>query len=530
MQYLTGPYYIKIDDDIFIDTQWLALKYGIPIKTMLNGISMQRKGKTRAWIAQKGVNNQFVCYSSILTNTVSRYQLPDMTEILKELTADKAYSEFNKEIEQQSFHRLIIACAITNYKKFLAFYHEYNLPLDEKIRLAKSHSVLDLLINFNQLTVREKYVLYNEVYDETFAFKGTDYAYFASKIREIEKVGIADALTKKYFGNTNAVKVTARVKNAIMHLYKFEAKLSTSQITKLVNAYLVSKDYPTVSQTTVFTTIKNDPKLQNILNFQRDGEKWVKDKIYPKLARIHAIYPGDLYEIDGTRLQIPYKGERNKPAFLVMVVLLDVCTRKVLAIEFADNETAEMYESVVRKAIKSHGFLPAEILTDNFSPLSNTNSGFAGLMSLMEQRGTVWRKHTPGNARDKGHIESFFKKFQHQYCRFLEGFVGEGVTSKNRDAHPSPEFLSRSLRSGNLRTREQLIDRVVGMIQSYNNEVSDTESFERDSPDFKFTDLNKPNVIPLSENELPRFIYPLKVKQVMNCSICIRINKMPYYL
>lgn len=529
MIYVKPSLFYQFQNELFINSDWLSEQYLIPIKTIKNGVSKFRKNGGETWIAQKNARKQFINYSSIPANTASRYKLPNLEQMVEKLKAEEHYSKDQKVKKEVNFHKLLIECALTKYRSFLNHYHDYQLPTEECLRLAKSHAVLDLLISFNNITVKEKYVLYNQVYDESFAFKATDYCYFAAKLREMANVGIANSLTKKYFGNTNAVKLTIRIKKAIMHLYKQEIKLSSSQITQLVNSFFVAQGYPAVSQTTVYTTIKSDPKLQNILKFQRDGEKWAKDKLYPKLARIHATYPGDLYEIDGTRVQIAYKGINNKPSFLVMVILLDVCTRKVLAVEFGETESGEMYEAVLRKSIKAYKFLPAEILTDNFSPLLNPKSGFSELLTLMEQRGTTWRKHQPGNARDKGHIESFFKRFQHQYCKYIEGYVGEGVTSKNPDAHPSQEFIAKSLKSGHLRTKAQLIDRVTALIQNYNNEILDKETFEKDCPNFQFDDLDKPNVINLNDRDIPRFIYELKIKKATNCCVCIRINKTPYY-
>jgi hypothetical protein len=520
---------ILIQGQLLVNSEWLTKKYKIPAKTVKNGISRQKSGKSTHWESHKSNTTRLIYLSSIPANTIQKYKIPNDETIIREANASSKYEKISQENAAKGFNHLLIECCLTKYLKYLSFYHEYNLPVEEKSRLAKSHAVLDLLISFSQFSTKEKYMLYNQYYDDSFSFKASNYAYFAQKLREIKIVGIPNALTKKYYGNSNAIKVTREVYQAIMHLYKAQVKLSVSEITKRVNIFFLSKKMNTVSETSVYMAINSNNRLKNILTYKRNGEKWAKDRILEKMVRESAHYPGDQYQMDASRLQVAYKGANNKPASLVIAVLMDVCSRKILAVEFNETETVDMYEKLLRRTIRNTKFLPFEILTDNLPQFQNANTGFYELMSSMESKGVQWRKHRPQNPADKGHVESFFKKFQNKYCKRLEGYVGEGITSKNKDAHPSPEFISESLKSKNLRTKAHLIDRVLALVANYNNDPLQKESADRDSPNYIFDDLDKPNVIPISDTQIPAFIYSKKTLTVRNCSVCIKQHGIPNY-
>lgn len=520
---------IIINNDLLVKSEWLLRNYKIPAKTILNGINMRNKGRSNYWASIKSRGVYFIYLSTIPKITKKRYLLPYDSIIKDQVFAEEEYGVFQEKAEDTVFRNMLIETCIKKHLNYLSFYHEYSLPAEEKIKLAKSHALLDLLINFEKISTKRKYELYNQYYDKSFSFKASNYTYFSQKLREIKNSNIADALVKKYYGNSNALKVTKLVYHAMMHLYKEPVKLSLAEITRRVNIFLLSKQLNTVSATTVYMTINSNQRLKNILTYKRCGEKWAKDRLYSKLVRDSAHYPGDQYQMDATRLQIPFKGANNKPAWLIMSVLMDVCSRKILSVEFDETETVEMYERLLRRTINNTKFLPLEILADNLSQFQNENTGFFELISNMVSKGVQWRQHRPQNPGDKGHVESFFKKFQNRYCKMLEGFVGEGITSKNKDAHPSQEFITESLKSKNLRTKDHLIDRVLALIANYNNDPQHIETTDRDSPNYIFEDLNKPNVIPIPDMQLPTFIYRKKVLTVRNCSVCIKKNGIPCY-
>ena len=522
--YLPSKHFLLVQDDLLVESVLLTQRYGVPQKTILNGIHQHQIAKSNYWISLKNDHTYLIYLSTIPQSTITKYKIPSSQQIIDEIKSQEVFESHHKHKKEKDFHNLMLSCFLNNHLRYLKQYNDFDLPIEEKSKLAKSHAALDMLLSCDQLTIFQKFLLYNKVYDESFSFKASSYTHFSKKLIEIKNVGIENALLKKYYGNSNALKTTKLVYNAIMYLFKAPPRLSLTQITNKVNTYLIMKNFEPVSRTTVDNAIKKNIKLTNILSYKRNGGRWAKERLFPKLQRLNAAYPGDLYQMDGSRVQIAYKGPNNKPAFLVMVVLLDVCSRKVLAVDFGDSETAQMYESVLRRAIENTQFLPAEILSDNFKPFTNPSTGLAELMDNLQSRGVYWRKHRPGNPRDKGHIESFFNRFQHIYCKTTEGYVGEGVTSKNPDAHPNPEYITRSLKVDNLRTRDQLIKRVLALINNYNSDRSVIGNTERDTPESIFEELNKPNVIPLTEKQLPVFLYPKVIRKVYNSTITITRN------
>jgi len=229
----------------------------------------------------------------------------------------------------------------------------------------------------------------------------------------------------------------------------------------------------------------------------RYGSEWAKLNYEPYQLRLNPEFNGTLWQIDGTRIQIPYLAEGRKIRFLYIFVVMDVHSRKIIGFSVDTSEQKQMIIKSIENAVKTVGYIPKEMVRDSGPPMQSVD--FKYLEDYMRFLGTYCRKHIPAHPQDKAHVERFFGTFQSTVLKNEKGYVGEGIKSTKESGRPDPEVVLESRKSKNLRTKIELELLIEKCVEKYN---STRVHSDVPSPNAKFEHSNiDKNATKISSNE-----------------------------
>lgn len=231
---------------------------------------------------------------------------------------------------------------------------------------------------------------------------------------------------------------------------------------------------------------------------------------------------GDQYQIDGSRLNFLYKDENNFPQILYVIVAVDVYSKKIMGYSCSRRESHVDYINCLKMSIKSTGFLPGEILSDNFSGLLNKE--YLEFIGRVEFLGTIISKHAPQNPQGKGNIESWFGTFGQLYLKLVPGYLGDGITSKRKDGKPSIDLIKEARKIKNIRSKEDLIKMFSDEVINYNS----TYCVGNSTPNKLFSESKPQNTIHLNKDSYRFIMFNSIQRKIKNQSIEFELNKKKY--
>ena len=252
----------------------------------------------------------------------------------------------------------------------------------------------------------------------------------------------------------------------------------------------------------------------------------MKDNALPFLVEHPAKFPGDQFQIDQTQLQIGYRNENGELAFLYMVCVLDICSRKLVGYALGDRQGTELFAEALRMSFRNCNYLPAEILSDNFF-YNNQNDELQDLIEQTTLLRVKWPIYLPARRHIyKSYIETFFHIFHTVYCKTSTGYVGQRIKWMLEYASRS-DLSAGLLKKGDLKTKQELIDHFIFLANCYNQEVINQNTL---SPSEVYAAVEKPNVIALGEINCPLIFYRKTFQEVYNATIKLKVgNQIQYY-
>jgi transposase InsO family protein len=159
-----------------------------------------------------------------------------------------------------------------------------------------------------------------------------------------------------------------------------------------------------------------------------------------------ALYAGDCWQIDGTRVNIIGHHEtwtdkdgkrRSGQKFLYIVAVRDVMSGLPLGWEYCCEESAATVIGALSMAVRNAGYLPYELIYDRF-PGHNTGEWAFLECELRRQKVIMTVAH---KAEGKANIERWFGSLQSVFMTESDLYYGEGVQSSRRYAHRSKEYV-----------------------------------------------------------------------------------------
>lgn len=458
---------IILNRDLYVPIEFLKENYQVNEQSIHNGISKYNKGASRYYENIKYVLDKRVVlikFSTLSPQLIRKYKIPNEDVIVKSIgdqKSDELYVKIKLSLDFAYDH---------GYKSYQKYYVGNFFDLDLIVSYARTHcllkTILDLHYNSKDYSVEIKkmFPIYQSY--ELLQFETENLKSFYNKLNEFKNNGYSVLINKNYKCIKSKKKVSVNHVNKIKELFKDKRQFTYREIHYKLNQWAIIKGVSEISISAIKNVI-TDPIVQNECKPFRNGSEWSKLYLDPYKTRSEVQKNGELWEMDGSRLQIAYINNEGKIAFLWCFVVMDVHSRKIVGYSYGDSENHKGVIDALKNAIATTNYVPQEILIDNGSCYKHQT--FKQLELRMKIYGTYFRRHLPGSPRDKGHIERFFSTFQTTICKNESGYIGEGVKSRREDGRPSKTRLNEELHPKNLRSKEQLVKLLGVLIDRYNN-------------------------------------------------------------
>ena len=288
------------------------------------------------------------------------------------------------------------------------------------------------------------YIISENIKDHTCLFKAFDKVYpgryasanvLSNKKGEAKKEGIEAVAFKKTIvtAKNNIKKVSTLNKFWVAEVIRLGTKFTPIQTwRKICDVCEKSgEDKPSHSWVNKFQT---DILKGNYTVFEDRYGKAAAVKQMIIATMDNATYANDLWLLDGWTLPFWVDGFKR----YVIVVVKDAHSKKIIGFAIGETENTVVIMEALRNAIINTGCLPYQIVTDNHAwNATSENKNFKEEISRIGTKYTV--THIPTH---KAIIERGFG-YLNALCKEHWGYIGEGIKSKNRDAHPKQELLDQ---------------------------------------------------------------------------------------
>lgn len=388
--------------------------------------------------------------------------------------------------------------SIQGYEQFLRFYKGFE-P-EKAIRYAKAvHVLYDIVQMGTNAKQASKFIEKNDIdlprnerrlNDKLKAFKLAlnEHGQIGSWVTEI--VGV------KRQGNQNARKYDdAELIAWLVMLRELPQNYTNTFIARRVLEMCVMTEKPTPSFAWCEKYLSSRECKEITLSRFGKGKRgnWLRG--YNPVAR--ALFSGDAWQMDGTRVNMIPFTEGGKTDFLYIVAVRDVHSGAVLGFSLGTVENRYMYIEALRMACKYTRYLPFELVLDRF-PGHNTEEWGTITEKLMKY-GT--KTTYTSKATGKAQVERWFSTLQTVFMQQSDYYYGEGVQSRRVYAHRSAEYLARIKKDAKREgyDYDKAVTEMLNVLQAYNE--TKLSSYSRKyktidkSPLELHSDSDKPNVV-----------------------------------
>lgn len=523
----------------FVSFEELVEDYGLPEINIKMGMLRYRQGKTKKWENIKSPHDsrmRLIKLDSIPEPTRKKYNLPTEKEYITQIQINQhELKEAEKRLEYEYRIQELRHAYNNNYKKL--FENHSNPKLPEIY--AREHAFWCKVVELSGsgyraiwFTLKPIFGIYNELKKEIpFRIQITDYAGFSRRVNEMRralyyKKDISGYIvTQKFFQDGSAHRKTTPFHKAMALVYLSHPKMYPYRVvTDLINHHTEAEELNTISESWVKHLVQTDKKFKSIVEAYRYGKKQFNDSMATYVPRQVSPYPANLWMIDGTPVQFwCWNENRTKLIHLYLFTVIDVCTRKIVGFDIAFSEDRFIVANTLKMAIELKGHLPSEIVSDNFS--ANKTEEIKDLKAQMEQMGMIWRNSTVGNAQDKAYAERFIGTFQSVENALYDDYLGEGITSKRKNAQPDKGFLAEVARKKGYAGLNEMRTRIAQMICKYNERAIGN----RKAPLAIYKELPKPNAIALDPFSIALLFWKKTPATIRRSMVTIHVKKQKYH-
>lgn len=192
----------------------------------------------------------------------------------------------------------------------------------------------------------------------------------------------------------------------------------------------------------------SDPKTQFRLHQRYGANSRFNHKYRSYTPTQSALYAGDCWDIDGTRVNIidhkatftDKDGKRktgNK--FLYIITVRDVMSGLPIGWEYCYSESADAVINALTIAVRNAGYLPYELRYDRFP--GHDTVDWLWLENQLRKVGVTMTQTV--KAEGKARIERWYGTLQTVFMSESDLYYGEGVKSTRRSAHRSKEYIAK---------------------------------------------------------------------------------------
>lgn len=489
---------LALDGHIYVQLSFLK-KYGLNEQSICNQLSRNRRKLTTYYehfADSEDKRIKWIRYSTISPDMFQKYKLPSEQQLHNAIETEKL-DKLDRLISLKFEHAYR-----EGFRHFLKYYQGFFYEPEVIHQYARNHAVFQQIQQLRSVSVNINKIFAHYKKLDDLIFETDSLKTFYHKLKKFEQYG-HEAFIHKSLGKTkNNRKLTNAHLEKIKELYRDKNQWSYKDIQEKLNHWAIANGYSEVS-VSVIKKVLADKYIQNQCKPARNGKEWERQFLKPYRLREEPQANGELWQIDGSRLQFPYLDENNRVAFLVFFVVMDVHSRRIIGYSSGKSENHLVVISALRMAMENVRYLPYELVRDSGSCFKHEK--YKRLEEHMAALGTSIRVHLPAAPNDKGHIERFVSTFQTVVCKGKPGYMGEGIKSKRESGRPSRDMLQEALKHKNLRTKKELELLLTSLIEEYNNKSTNSA---RRAPAIRFAAAEIDDAVyKLSENELALMLW-----------------------
>ncbi|MEO9475615.1 MAG: hypothetical protein ABJG41_08770 [Cyclobacteriaceae bacterium] len=360
-------------------------------------------------------------------------------------------------------------------KTFQRFYHlEYDDEEQVKNK-SKLHAIYHYVLNLANQSKKERGCYKKDIHRKLKHLKKghiqSNYDHFTSVLKLMGETSIQEVLIH---GAKGEPRYKSRKFNPLLidHLdvvYTENPLMKYRQFHELLIEKAESERWWGVPSIHFIKRHLSNKKRQNELRAPRNGESHFRKTIGKQMHFTTPEFAGQLLEIDGSRLQIPYNNEEKKRIdFLTVFVILDVTSSAILGYSHGHFESSTVVVNAFKRFFNEHSFLPLQITRDGCSAFKKE---FIFMEEFMTSKGV--NIIVTSDPQGKPHVENFYKVFASSICSYHKEFIGLGITSTNIDSRlTDKKTLKRLIGDRNkLSSYEELVYDVDILMSKYLNMI-----------------------------------------------------------
>ncbi len=425
----------KSDIIIYKNDLWISQDYLLNAKCVdrsyLRVAKHRANNNGKSWKHDVVMNKCYFKYSNL--PRLIKNKLPDHGQL----------SSFAIQFHDDIFN-LIFKATNSSFKLFLKFMSE------QEARSAAIVYEASIYVKNNNISLYKSdffMKLTNELKLQDFKYLPFTWRNLRNKIKAYtEGSQITDVVYAKNKNNNNRSKFADNdlLQSWLLDLSESGKNYSTATIFRKINLICEQHNINSPSQRWVSDWF-NKPETQFLIN-QRygSGSRFnYRYRVYTPTKS--ALYAGDCWEIDGTRVNIidhkvtTIKDGKRKTTneFLYIVAVRDVMSGHVLGWEYCYNESSDVIINAIAMAVRNTNYLPYELRYDKFP--GHTSQEWQWLENKLCKQGVIMTQ--TAKAEGKAHIERWWGTLQNVFMVESELYYGEGIRSTRRYAHHSKEYI-----------------------------------------------------------------------------------------
>lgn len=406
-------------------------------------------------------------------------------------------------------------------------YEETNTPLSKYVFYTEASEWLQ-----NKANIRAYGRQNNSNSKLSISYLPTHPTRLAEKVKEfaINKKPIVEVITQPRTNNENRMGENHTfAKGAVARLMTEGKNPTDAEMIRKVQ-YLCNKEgLKEPSESTIRRMVADLQSLAALKRYGESNKAAHKYRHSTPLAR--AMYAGDCWEMDGTRVQLQPHIVEGKFTYLYVVAIRDVYSGAYVGWSFGVNESGMMYREALRMAVTLTGYLPCELKYDRFP--GHDSDEINNLFNLLKERGV--RLSKTSSSTGKAAAERSFGTLQSVFEMDRKEWIGQGIKSSRHYNRPTQEYLmsvQKSLKNQGYTWEEAWrTENEVILLYNYTplNLYSKKYKNIAQSPiELHDTEAARKNIIRVEVYEIAELFWATRKVQIANYKVTIKVNKTEY--
>lgn len=473
----------------------------------------------RPWASIKDGKLRRIIYKKIPETSQLKHQLP-ATDIFSEML--NRYRE-QKEIEKQAqkakpqrevdaLYRILRAAMQDRYVECYNLINQaYSLPT-EKIRLfAERWAVWQYLADNYQGNLEQTTAALAMLFPGWFDNKRALLNFF----KKYQEQGMEACIDSR-----SIAKAQKRVSSFVLCFLKSQYVLPQKPTPATAHAKLVEacKEMPGEKPCSL-SSVKLYYKdfSNNIELYAARYGQTAAQKQLPYAKLLPAEHINSQWQADGWKL--PFWGQEFDRYTIFYV--LDNHSRRIVGWSFGKHEDTRMILEGLEDAMRSTGFVAAELVSDKHS--FHKTDVAAQLKSRLEAMGGVF---TVTENAQRNQLVERCNQYLDKICADFEGYIGKNITARGRDARPSPEALVTIGKPRNQKTTEEIKTIAAFVVAEYNRTAQ--RPLGDVSPNEKYLQSESKKAFKLSDDERVKLLRPASIYKVLRGQITIKLGMIKH--